>query len=152
MKEWRWRRNEGTRDRVHKLWARKKMFCWLKVLLFSFFIAVTRLYEATPVFFFFCLFLQHEQVQTNCINTALIVWIWDDLIPTKARGEETHSPATWIIDHCHEEAEMLKLTLQIFWRSCWCTLGFIGSHIDLCSFPSVELTVFLLCTSWAPST
>lgn len=24
-------------------------------------------------FFFFCLFLQHEQVQTNCINTALIV-------------------------------------------------------------------------------
>lgn len=152
MNEWRWRRDEGTWDGVHRLCAEKRKPVLLtQSPLFSL-LELLRYHINVCRAFFVCFILHHKQVQTNCINTASMVWIRDDHIPTKARGEETHSSATWIIDHCREEAELLKLTLQIFWRSCWCTLGFIGSHIDLCSFPSVELTVFALCTSWAPST
>lgn len=50
MKEWRWRRDEGTRDRVRWLWARKK-----NISLTPFFLLLLR--DCMKLCHFFCLFV-----------------------------------------------------------------------------------------------
>ncbi len=145
MKEWRWRRDEETQESVHRLCAmikKKKSFAD-SVLCFIF----SWSYEAAQGFLFvFAAWTSTNELHQYCIGTLNL------RSSNPHQGERRRISQPCNLDHRSLSWRALKLTLQIFWRSCWCTLGFIGSHIDLCSFPSVELTVFVLCTSWAPST